>query len=343
MADHGPQHDRPDDRLATAPVQQLQVYPARAFRVAHGVNLGDPFGIAPELEPEDVYELSPDARLARLAVAQTETGLMVAEGSELGQAGAPLYLDHLATLMATNGEVVEVLAMVETDPGGMIAAQYVLPFTPLSPGTGYALVTIDRDAAPARLAQMACVSFARGTHITMGDGRQVKVEDLRPGDRILTRDSGKQELRWIGQQTLRATGAFAPITLAAGALNNSGELTLSPNHRLFVYQRTDQIGAGQSEVLVRARDLVNGTTVIQSEGGFVDYFQLLFDKHEIIYAEGIASESLFIDPTIRPALPGDLPASLTDTARPTNAGHEIGPRDASGRDTIVLLKRASSG
>ena len=340
MPDHGPQQDH---LAATAPVQHLQVYPARAFRVAHGVNLGDPFGIASELEPEDVYELSPGAQLARLALAQTGTGLMVADGSELGRAGAPLHLDHLATLMGTNGEVVEVLAMVETDPGGMIAAQYILPFTPLATGTGYALVSVDRDAAPARLAQTACVSFARGTHITMGDGRQVPVENLRPGDRILTRDSGKQELRWIGQQTLRATGAFAPITLAPGVLNNTGPLTLSPNHRLFVYQRTDQLGAGQSEVLVRARDLVNGSTVVQTEGGFVDYFQLLFDKHEIIYAEGIASESLFIDQSIRPALPNDLPDGLADTARPTAAGHQIDPRDACTRDTIALLKRASSG
>ena len=340
MPDHGPQNDH---LAATAPVQQLHVYPARAFRVSHGVNLGDPFGIASELEPEDVYELAPGARLARLALAQTETGLMVAEGSELGRANAPLHLDHLATLMPARGDVIEVLVMVETDPAGMIAGVYLLPFSPLIPGTGHTLVKIDRGTARSRLAQMGCVSFARGTRITMGDGRQVPVEDLRPGDRVLTRDSGRQPVRWVGQQTLRATGAFAPITLAPGVLNNTGPLTLSPNHRLFVYQRVDHLGAGRSDVMVRARDLVNGVTVVESPGGFVEYFQVLFDKHEIIYAEGIAAESLFIDASVRPGLAGDLPGGLLHAARPMRTDQQITAAEFPARDAVDLLRRASTG
>tara|TARA_B110000967_G_scaffold63843_1_gene65749 strand:+ start:73 stop:369 length:297 start_codon:yes stop_codon:yes gene_type:complete len=83
-------------------------------------------------------------------------------------------------------------------------------------------------------------------------------------------------------------------------------LLVSPDHRLFVYQRQDKLGAGRSEVLVKVRHLVNGDSVYRHDGGFVDYFQLLFDKHQIIYAEGIAAESLQIDPRTRAAVPEDV-------------------------------------
>ncbi len=334
----------PEQEPEQGPVRNLRVYPGQAFRVAHGVNLGEALGCAEDLVMDDVYELDGAIAPSRLAIVLAEDRTCrIAAGSPLGRPGARLHLDHLATFMPPQGEVVELLVMIETDPAGMIAGSYLLPFTPLLPGLGHALVSIDRQGAATRLAQSACVAFTRGTRITMADGRQVRVEKLRPGDMILTRDSGRQELRWIGQQTLRATGAFAPITIAPGALNNAGELTLSPNHRLFVYQRVDHLGAGHKELLVRARDLVNGTSVIQSEGGFVDYFQLLFDKHEIIFAEGIAAESLFIDPSTRPVLARELPPDLAGRARPCPAGHEIGAAEFGAADAVELLRRASLG
>ena len=340
-----PNPDRPEHHRSPAPVQNLPVHDAAAFRVSSGVNQGDPLGIATDLVLEDIYELDKTARPRRLALTATDHGeaFTIAPDSEVGQPGARLFLDSLLTFMAPHGATIEVLVLVETDPEGMIAGTYLHPLSPLAPDTEHALVTIARDGARDRLAQTACVSFARGTHITLADGRQIPVEDLRPGDRVLTRDSGPQELRWIGMQTLRATGAFAPITIAPGALNNTGELTLSPNHRLFIYQRTDRLGAGQPEVMVRAGALVNGVTVVQSEGGFVDYFQLLFDKHEIIYAEGIAAESLFVDPTTGPAVPPDIRARLKESARPVSPGRELEPREAPGPDMVELLKHASAG
>ncbi len=334
----------------TMPVQHLQVYRAEAFRVSEGVNLGEAIGIADDLELEDTYSLNDGAQLERLALSQPQAtsahagkaAFSIAENSELGTPGQALFLDCLLTFMAPHGETLEALLLVETDRAGMIGATYLLPLAPVAAKTGYTLVTIDRENALERLAQSASVSFSRGTRITMADGRQVAVEDLRPGDRILTKDSGPQVLRWIGHQTLRASGAFVPITIAPGALNNTGPLTLSPNHRLFIYQRVDHLGAGSREVMVRARDLVNGTSVVQTPGGFVDYFQLLFDKHEIIYAEGIASESLFVDMTTRPVVPAEIQARLKGDARPSLAGLELTAGELSRRDAVALLKRASS-
>jgi hypothetical protein len=192
-----------------------------------------------------------------------------------------------------------------------------LPLAPLQPRTDYSLDGINRDSARRKFAQVACVSFSRGTHITTMSGAQVPIENLRVGDMVLTRDDGPQEIRWIGQTTVRAVGEFAPIRISAGTLNNANDLVVSPDHRLFIYQRNDRIGAGRSEVLVKARHLVDGDAVTVQDGGFVDYFQILFDSHQIIYAEGIAAETLLVDTRTSPALPPEL----TDKLKSPLIGH----------------------
>jgi len=175
----------------------------------------------------------------------------------------------------------------------------------------------------------------------MATGAQKPVETLQPGDMVLTRDDGPQPLRWIGQTTLRAIGDFAPVRIRAGALNNEGDLLVSPDHRLFVYQRDDAVGAGRREVLVRARHLVNGDSVRIETGGHVDYVQLLFDRHQIIFAEGIAAETLLLDPRTRSALPEEL---LPDTASHDTPAHlqfEIGRALLDHPNAADLLRRAS--
>lgn len=333
---------------AEVPVRQLAVFSAEGFRVSHGVNQGEPLADASDLIHDDIYMLDEDARPVRLAIAPIDDGtaFRIAPDSGAGRPGAPVYLDSLLTLMDATGETREVLVFVEVHAGeGTISQIYLYPLAALVPKTGYALVTIDRSAASARLAAAAAIAFTRGTRITMADGQQVPIEALMPGDRVLTRDSGPQEVRWTGMQTLRATGAFAPITIAAGALNNTADLVVSPNHRLFIYQRVDALKAGRKELLVKAGLLVNGTSVTQVMGGFVDYFQVLFDKHEIIYAEGIAAESLFVDPDTRATLPEDVARTLR-LARPSR--HPLGATELHEadlnlrRDAADVLRRVSA-
>ncbi len=296
----------------------LPVYRAEWFVVTSGANLGDPLADEAELNLTDIYRLHADARRGHLAVTgdgQTEP-FRVASSSETGRPGADLHLDCCATFMCPDGSTVEVLIIVEIEDG-LIDATYMMPLATVRKKTDHTLVSVDRDKAVTRFANLGCVSFVRGTHIAMADGRQVPIEGLTPGDQVLTRDHGPQTIRWIGEQTVRAVGAFAPIRIAAGVLNNNGPLTLAPNHRLFIYQRSDHLGAGSAEVMIRASQLVNNETVVKSEGGFVDYFQLLFDRHEIIYAEGIAAESLFAAPHVRAALPQDIYRRLAAPAHST--------------------------
>ncbi len=89
-----------------------------------------------------------------------------------------------------------------------------------------------------------------------------------------------------------------------------------PNHRLFVWQLQDMLGTGRAEVMVKAAHLINGSTITRLEGGFFDGFQILLDRHEILYAEGIAVESLMVTGQTRPALPEAILATAAPDLSP---------------------------
>ncbi|CUH53037.1 Hint domain-containing protein [Shimia marina] len=132
--------------------------------------------------------------------------------------------------------------------------------------------------------------FVKGTRI-ITQGGEIAVEDLVPGDMVLTMDHGFRPLRWIGQRTVSGTGALAPVRFEAGALGNDVPLMVSPHHRMMLSGWRVEMHFGEIEALVPAISLVNGETIRQISGGDVTYVHLLFDCHEIIYGGGIPSES----------------------------------------------------
>lgn len=318
----------------------IAVYASGAFVVTDGVAEGDGISFMDELVLDDVYQLS--ATEGRHALTYTKadgSAFIVADNSKIGKPGNMLYLDCAITLMAPDSTTYEALVLVEVE-GDEAAEVYLMPLATLRPEYDYRLVGADRDTAAAKFGDVACVRFARGTHITLASGAQVPIEDLKIGDRVLSRDAGPQEIRWIGETTLRAVGDYAPVVISEGALFNTRDLVLSPDHRLFIYQREDRIGAGRSEVLVKVRHLINGTTVYQKDGGFVDYFQILFDDHQIIYAEGIAAETLLVDARTRAALPEGV--SGADHMDAPHSAFEVTESLANRPDVVTLLKKASS-
>ncbi|TDL76573.1 Hint domain-containing protein [Palleronia sediminis] len=134
------------------------------------------------------------------------------------------------------------------------------------------------------------VCFASGTRITTAEGA-VAIEDLRTGDRVLTRDAGFQSIRWIGRTRVPADGHLAPIRFAQGAIGNTRALRVSPQHRILLAHRQLGLYFDEAEVLVPARMLVNGRTITVDPGGEVEYHHMLFDDHQIVFAEGAPSES----------------------------------------------------
>ncbi|WP_417275220.1 Hint domain-containing protein [Celeribacter halophilus] len=180
------------------------------------------------------------------------------------------------------------------------------------------------------------ICFGKGTRIATPYGARA-VEDLKPGDLVLTMDNGLQPLRWVGARTVPATGRFAPIEITKGALGNERDLIVSPQHRMLLNGWRSEMLFNTSEVFAAAKHLVNGSTIREAQGGFVTYYHLMFDRHEVIFAEGAASESFHVsDYSLTGVADGareelfalfpelrSMPAQHGSTARQCLKAHEV--------------------
>lgn len=153
------------------------------------------------------------------------------------------------------------------------------------------------DADTVVINLLICV--ARGTLIDTTGG-PVAVEDLKAGDLVKTKDGPPQPVRWVGSRKvskaeLRADPALRPIRIVNGALGKGRpgrDLVVSPQHRVFLQDWRAQLMFGEDQVLVPAKGLINDQTILcDNSTDAVEYFHILFDEHQIIYTEGLETES----------------------------------------------------
>jgi hypothetical protein len=124
------------------------------------------------------------------------------------------------------------------------------------------------------------------------------VEDLDEGDLVETFDDGAQPVRWVGQRTVPAEGALAPIRIEANTFGDHATLVVSPQHRVLLRDAAAEMLFGESEVLVKAKDLLGHDQVCRETGGSVTYFHILFDSHQIVFSQGLETESFLPGPQI---------------------------------------------
>lgn len=143
------------------------------------------------------------------------------------------------------------------------------------------------------------ICFTPGTRIATPYGA-VPVEDLREGDKVVTKDNGPREILWTGMRRLSGARLYAmpdlrPVRIRAGAFGierPDDELLVSPEHRLLVKGRVAQALFNTPEVLVTARDLINGSTIVQDMRlKDITYVHLLLDSHQVIWANSVETES----------------------------------------------------
>lgn len=137
---------------------------------------------------------------------------------------------------------------------------------------------------------IAC--FVAGSLIDTPDGPRA-IETLRPGDLVLTLDHGPQPLRWIGATTVPGTGRHAPVRISAGTLGATHPLEVSPQHRILIDGWQAELFFGQEEVLAPATALVNDDTIRRAPRPQVTYLHMMFDRHQVVAAHGVPSESFF--------------------------------------------------
>lgn len=151
----------------------------------------------------------------------------------------------------------------------------------------------DQETSLVTLGTIPC--FVAGTLIETDVGNQ-PIETLMPGAMIRTHDNGFQPLRWIGRRVVPAQDHLAPIHIAANTFGQHAALTVSPQHRILIRDVVAELLFGEPEVLVAAKHLVNDRSVRRLQGGMVEYVHVLFDQHEVIYSEGLPTESLLPGP-----------------------------------------------
>jgi len=145
------------------------------------------------------------------------------------------------------------------------------------------------------------VCFSRGTRLETPSGKR-KIEDLRAGDLVLT-ENGPQPIRWIGSTRvsyweLVAKPKIRPIRIRAHAFDHNvpeNDIILSPNHRIVLDDYRTSLFFGIERALCAVKYLVNNKgieAILPTDG--VEYFHLLFDEHELVMSDNLASESLFM-------------------------------------------------
>jgi hypothetical protein len=142
--------------------------------------------------------------------------------------------------------------------------------------------------------QVTFTCLLAGTLIDTPDGERL-VEDLRPGDLVVTSTGASVAIRWIGHQSALAMFAgpeAVPVLIRAGALAAgvpSTDLCVSPDHAILV-----------DGVLANARALVNGESILpmQTPPELIEYYHLELDRHRLIVANGTLVES-FVDDVTR--------------------------------------------
>jgi len=136
------------------------------------------------------------------------------------------------------------------------------------------------------------ICFTPGTLIRTATGLR-PVEMLRPGDLLITRDAGPQPLRWVGAREVSATGRFAPVRVPGG----TRPLLVSPQHRMLLSDYRAELLFGEREVFVSAALLAEHGAAEMLPGGTVTYIHLLLDRHHVIEAEGLPTESFHLGRT----------------------------------------------
>ena len=132
------------------------------------------------------------------------------------------------------------------------------------------------------------VCFAAGTRILTAHG-QVAVEDLAEGDRVVTHTGQAQPITWIGHRRIELAlhprpQLVAPVRIRRDAFGESlpqRDLLVSPDHCLFVDGK-----------LIPAKLLINGMTIVHElSARSADYYHVELDRHAILLAEGLPTES----------------------------------------------------
>lgn len=205
-------------------------------------------------------------------------------------------------ILDSNGLVIATATILPTTVGSYTsysipvnfaaAGDYTVRFTELGPDNSFGAI-IDN------ISMLVC--FAGQTMIETPTGGK-PASDIRVGD-LVTTERGPMPVRWVGRRRVTAAELAAnhklrPVLICAGALGQGlprADLRVSRQHRMLVSSPICQRMFGRTDILVSALKLTALPGIhIDEEIDRIDYVHLLFDQHEVVFAEGAPSESLLL-------------------------------------------------
>lgn len=203
----------------------------------------------------------------------------LADGSSVTITGTTFYLaDGRQVFTPTDGSVLETATF-----------------------TGSSFVTTE---GPLTIPELGPPCFTSGTLIETPTGQKA-VETLEEGDSVIGYNGETLTLlkvlhrRFVARDFV-SNPKLLPICIMAGALGQNlpkRDLRVSRQHRMLVKSKIVERMFGQEEVLLPAVKLIQLPGIyVDDTAHSADYFHLLFDRHEVILAEGAPTESLFTGP-----------------------------------------------
>lgn len=197
------------------------------------------------------------------------------------------------------------------------------------------------------------ICFTPGTLIRTPGGAR-PVEALREGDHVLTRDSGAQPVLWTGARRMSGARLYAmpwlrPVRIRAGAFGIARperELLVSPEHRMLVRGVVARRLFNTDEVLVAARDLLGGAAIVQDTLlREVTYIHLMLPSHQILWADGVETESFHpAAATLEALAPTDrhrLLAGMPELARDPHLYGRFARRNLTAPEAAILRHEAA--
>ena len=128
-----------------------------------------------------------------------------------------------------------------------------------------------------------------------------RVENVRPGDLIVTRDNGLRPVRMVWTRTVTAADiaadpSLAPVRLrprAIGPMMPQRELVVAASHRVLVpgYRLADL--PDDQSCLLAARTIAEASDAayLDRTSGDLTFYNIVFDDHQVFCANGLPVES----------------------------------------------------
>lgn len=253
------------------------------------------------------------------------------------------------SFIVTDGHASYTLTLIPVPDTGARLLMVLGDMPPAGQDLWIVRAAIDRShsGAGARVAG-GVICFVPGTRLLTPDGPRL-IETLREGDLVQTKDNGAQPILWQGSRRMTGARLYAmphlrPIRFRSGALGigrPDDDLLVSPQHRMLLQGRAAQALFGTDEVLVAAENLLNDLTVTFDHAlREVTYVHVLLEAHNIVFANGLETESFHpsntaldtVDPTQRERLLALMP----DIARDPHSYGAYARRNLSASEAAIL-------